>query len=381
MTNRLYEQDPYCYRFEATVISCDQHKDGFAAVLDKTAFFPEGGGQPADPGCLDGIPVLDVQLDGDSIRHYTKTPLAVGATVVGEVDWPVRFSRMQKHTGEHIVSGLVFAHYGYNNCGFHLGSEDVTLDFDGELTRKQLDEIEWMANRVIWENVPVTARYPDAEELAVLPYRSKKPIDGPVRIVAIEGYDLCACCAPHIKRTGEIGALKLLDAIRYKGGMRIHMQCGGDALLDYRMRYTQTAAIASMLSVKQGDALQGVERLYARCSELERELKATQGYLAVAQAEAIPVTAGSACLFLDGGTPDSMRKAAEALSVRCTGVGAALMGSDAEGYRFVAMGNELQEFMTRMKNELPVRGGGNTEAVQGNISATKEQILVFFRSL
>jgi len=381
MTRRLYDEDAYCSVFKATVLSCHPCDKGYEVVLDQSAFFPEGGGQPSDPGTLNGIPVNDVQMVDNVIHHYLSQPLPVDSIVTGALDFDVRFSRMQKHTGEHIVSGLVFQQHGYVNCGFHLGSEDVTLDFDGELTREQLDEIETKANRIIWANVDVTAGYPSPEELATLSYRSKLPIDGPVRIVTIDGCDVCACCAPHVAKTGEIGALKLLDTIRYKGGVRIHMQCGEDALLDYRDRYRQTAAIASMLSVKQRDALSAVKRLSVHCEELERELKQTQLQLAVALAEHVPSTDSPTCLFLDCRAPEAVRKAAATLSVRCQGPCAVFAGTDAEGYRFVSMGEASMLLLERMKAELSARGGGNAEAVQGSVMAARSQIEAFFRNM
>ena len=232
MTEKMYELDSYCSEFTATVEECHLYESGYAVRLSRTAFFPEGGGQAADPGLLCGLDVRDVQIVDGEIWHYLDAPLTVGETVKGALDWETRFFRMRHHTAEHIVCSIAHRWYGFNNVGFHLGSEDVTLDLDGELTREQIDAIEDEANRVVAANVAVTATIPTAEELAQATYRSKKELDGDVRLVTIEGVDCCACCAPHVARTGEIGLIKLLDFIRYKGGVRIHLLCGDAALAD-----------------------------------------------------------------------------------------------------------------------------------------------------
>ena len=207
MTEKLYELDSYIKTFSATVLECVPRGNGYAVRLDRTAFFPEGGGQAADTGMLGGVTVTDAQIVDGAIWHYTSAPLSVGDTVEGVLDWNTRFSRMQHHTAEHIVCSIAHRWHGMSNVGFHLGSEDVTLDLSGELTREQINAIEDEANRVVWSNVGVVATIPSAEELATLTYRSKKELDGDVRLVTIDGVDCCACCAPHVARTGEIGII------------------------------------------------------------------------------------------------------------------------------------------------------------------------------
>ena len=203
MTLKLYDNDSFLFSFSARVLSCESAGERWRAVLDRTAFFPEGGGQPADPGTLGGVPVLDVQEEPDGIAHYLPSPLPEGETVQGELDRAVRLRRMQNHTGEHILCGLAHRHYGYENVGFHLGEDAVTMDLSGELTPEQLRALEREANEVVWEDVPVTARYPDPAELPHLTYRSKLELTENVRLVTIEGYDVCACCAPHVQHTGQ----------------------------------------------------------------------------------------------------------------------------------------------------------------------------------
>ncbi|MBO4284392.1 MAG: alanyl-tRNA editing protein, partial [Clostridia bacterium] len=249
MTEKLYETDGSLFTFSATVLSCERAGDGYAVKLDRTAFFPGGGGQECDVGSLGGIPVSGASTSDGEVIHRTAAPLPVGSVVEGVVDAFVRFPRMQCHTAEHIVSGLIHARYGYDNVGFHLGCDEVTMDFNGELTREQLDEIEDLANRVVYSDVPVTVSFPSPEELPRLSYRSKLDLTENVRLVTVEGVDVCACCAPHVEKTGEIGLVRLLGFIRYKGGVRIRLVAGERALADYRARCRASQEISEMLSV------------------------------------------------------------------------------------------------------------------------------------
>lgn len=380
MTRRLYDEDSFCREFTATVLSCEEQDERFAVRLDRTAFFPEGGGQPADSGKLDGIAVLDVQTVGDEIVHTLAAPLKVGQTVTGVLDWDTRFLRMQKHTGEHIVCGIVHNLYGLENVGFHLGSQDVTLDLDGELTREQLDEVEERANRVVIQNLAVTAAYPSADELAAMDYRSKKAIDGAVRIVTIEGLDRCACCAPHVAHTGQVGLIKLLDFIRYKGGVRIHMQCGMDALFDYRMRYTQTATIAAALSVKQHEAVAAVGRLMAQRDELERELRAARLETQRLRVAALAADSAPVCFIEPPMDGEAQRELAALAAQKCGGLCVVFAGKDGEGYGYAAAGGDLAAFGGRLKERLAARGGGNAERIQGRVAVTAAEIEMFWQA-
>ena len=382
MTQRLYEEDAYCRRFTGTVLRCTPVGERFAVVLDRTAFFPEGGGQAADTGTLDGVAVTDVQSDGDTVIHQTASPLPVGQTVSGEIDWQQRFGRMQNHTGEHIVSGLIHREYGLDNAGFHLGSEDVTLDVSGELTRPQLDHIEDLANAAVAADLPVTAAYPSAKELETLAYRSKKALSGPVRIVTVAGIDACACCAPHVSSTGQIGVIKLLDAIRYKGGMRIHLHCGRDALLDYRMRYQQTAATAAMLSVKHTEVADAVARLLEQKDQLSRQLRQERRRWALAQAQAVSPTGRPVCLILEPLESDVVRELATVLTARCGGLCAVFAGADGQGYQYAAAGGEnLPALGARLKQELGGGGGGSAQMIQGRVTADAAAIRDFFDAI
>jgi alanyl-tRNA synthetase len=296
--------------------------------LDRTAFFPEGGGQAADTGLLGGVTVTDVQIIDGEVWHYTDALLTVGDTVEGVLDWYTRFARMQHHTAEHIVCSIAHRWHGYSNVGFHLGSEDVTLDLSGELTREQINAIEDEANRIVWSNTSVTTSIHTPAQAATLTYRSKKEIDGDVRLVTIDGVDCCACCAPHVSRTGEIGIIKLLDFIRYKGGVRIHLLCGQAALEDYRQRYAQSAEISARLSVKQYDLTAAVERLLAEKDAFKLSLRETNRRLADLTVESVEPTDAPVYFIGSDWDTDTMRRMVNGLTARCSGLCAVYSGVD-----------------------------------------------------
>jgi len=380
MTEKLYELNSYCKEFTATVLECKSYGDGYAIRLDSTAFFPEGGGQAADPGRLNGIEVTDVQIVDGDIWHYVAAPLTVGERVEGVLDWETRFARMQHHTAEHIVCGIAHRWHGLTNVGFHLGSEDVTLDLDGELTREQIDAIEDEANRVVWANRKVTPTIPSAEELATLTYRSKKELDGDVRLVTIEGVDCCACCAPHVGRTGEIGVIKLLDFIRYKGGVRIHLLCGEAALKDYRHRYAQSAEISAKLSVKQNDLTAAVDRLAAEKDGYKLALREANHHLADAMVAAVEPTEKPVFFIGTDWDTDTLRCIVNGLTARCTGLCAAYAGTDG-AYTYVLGGTDhLKEAAAEMNAALNGRGGGDHRQVQGRVQATAKEIETYWES-
>lgn len=381
MTEKLYELDSYCRSFTAVVEECAPFESGYAVRLSRTAFFPEGGGQAADPGVLGGLAVRDVQIANGEIWHYVDGPLTVGDTVEGVLDWETRFSRMRHHTAEHIVCSIAHRWYGFNNVGFHLGSEDVTLDLDGELTREQINAIEEEANRVVAANVAVTATIPAAEELAQIVYRSKKELEGDVRLVTIDGVDCCACCAPHVARTGEVGLIKLLDFIRYKGGVRIHLLCGDAALADYRMRYMQSAEISAKLSVKQHDLTTAVDRLVDERDGLKLALRAAHRQLADMQVAAVVPTDRPVCLLGEDWDVETLRRVVNGLAARCGGLCAAYSGGDGV-YNYVLGGTgDIKSATAQMNAALNGRGGGDHRQCQGRVQATAEQIASYWREL
>jgi len=367
MTEKLYYNDSYIKEFCARVVSCKCENGRFAVILDKTAFFPEGGGQYADTGKIGGVNVLDVKISKDGIiTHFTDGEVTVGDEVKCALDFEKRLRKMQNHTGEHIVSGLVHSMFGYDNVGFHLGHEDVTMDFSGILTREDILNVEYLANKACAENIEVVVKYPSPEELPTLNYRSKLELTEDVRIVDIPGYDSCACCAPHVSRTGTVGMIKLLDFIKYKGGVRVHMKCGLDALDDYNDKYGNIACIAERLSVKQTEANEAVLRLENELAAKKRECARIRAKSMTDKIEAMDVTEGNLIIFDDDLDADTMRAAANVGKTRCSGVFGIFTGNDNDGYRYI-LASENIKLREYVKTNITLKGGGggSDEMMQG----------------
>ncbi len=379
MTEKLYDIDSHLYTFSATVLSCHPHENGYAIILDKTAFFPEGGGQLPDTGTIGEAFVSDVQI-GDSIVHYTDKPLETGREYPCAIEYEKRFRRMQNHSGEHIVSGIVHSLFGYDNVGFHMGSEDVTVDYNGTLNAEQIAEVERRCNEAVAANVRINADYPAPSELANIPYRSKLDLSENVRIVTVEGYDICACCAPHVSRTGEIGMIKLLDFEKNKGGTRIHMLCGFDALDDYNSRYRMIADAARSLSIKQNDLGNAVLRMEKEISELKFKMYALRRALIEYKTAELEETDGNICFFEDELNKNDMRNVMNRGMEKCSGICAVFCGSDSAGYTFVAGSKTLDMTKTaaELRESFGAKGGGNGEMIQGSVNATEEQLREFF---
>lgn len=380
MTEKLFYTDSHLQEFTAEVVSCRPCDNGYEAFLSRTAFFPEGGGQAADIGVIDGIRVYDVQEKGDQIFHYLEGELEEGKTVTGQIDWDKRFSRMQQHSGEHIVSGIVHARFGYDNVGFHLNDELCTLDLSGPLTKEELREVENAANEAVFANVPVQISYPSKEKLKTLDYRSKIEIDGQVRIVTIPGYDVCACCAPHVYFTGEIGLIKLVQSQNYKGGIRITMLCGRRALKDYQQKEESVKAIMGSLSAKEELISEAVERVKEECTQLKSELAETRYQILEAQAEKIPEGQKKVCIFdskLSGNEP---RELMNLVLKKGTEVCAVFAGNEESGYRYV-IGSETEDvrpYSKILKEQFDGRGGGKPVMVQGSVNGSEEAIRKVF---
>lgn len=376
MTEKLYDADSHLKEFEARVLSCTPCEGGFAAVLDRTAFFPEGGGQPCDLGTLAGAQVLDVQLCGEEIVHTAASPLAVGETVRGELDWARRFDFMQQHSAEHIVSGLVHRLFGYDNVGFHLSRESVTLDFNGLLTPEQLQQIEQLANERIWQNVRFDTFYPDAAALAGLDYRSKKEIIGAVRLVEIEDTDLCACCAPHVSHAAEIGAIHLEDGGRMRGGSRLWLLAGGRAVEDYRAKSMQLHAAGARLSVKPEEVPDTAERLCAALEEQKLYAAGLKKRLIAALAD----SSGEPVLFIPGLDGGELQQLADRLHRQYGGL-RAVFSPGAGGCNFVLCDEEtaLAPVFDQFCRSFAVRGGGRGGMRRGFVQASAEALKTYFQ--
>lgn len=381
MTKKLYDIDSHLYTFDATVVRCEAVGDRYAVVLDRTAFFPEGGGQYADSGTLDGAVVLDVQEQDGDIVHFTKRALTVGSVISGMLDAQLRFVRMQNHTGEHIVSGIVHRLFGLDNVGFHLGDGDMTVDYNGVLTRDDLDRVETLANEVVARNIEVTAEYPDAQTLGSLKYRSKLELTENARIVTIGDVDCCACCAPHVTRTGEVGCIKLLDFEHYKGGVRIHMLCGAWALADYRVKYDNVLRISTSLCVPQPETADAVARMLEAAKDKDYLLSGLRRRLAVCAME----NAGHSnylCFFADEGCDmDSVRYAVN-LGMNRAELCAGFLPAE-RGFRYcIGSGSiDLRANAKAINEAICGRGGGQTGMIQGSCTQDRGKIIAFFENI
>lgn len=378
-TKRLYYEDVYIKEFKAMVKECRKGERFYEILLDQSAFYPEGGGQPCDLGTLGEIEVKDVQERDGELVHYTETALEPGREVLGKLDWERRFDLMQQHSGEHIVSGLVHEKYGYSNVGFHMSSDVITIDFSGVLTEEQLAEIETETNKKIWENREVEIFYPKKEELEQLSYRSKKELTGKVRLVRFPDADLCACCGTHVERTGEIGMVKFLTVEKFREGVRVTM-ISGKRVLDYlNMIKKQNHQISVKLSAKTEETASAVERLYDENYRLKGQLLHLTQELCETEAKRFE-GAGSVLLFHEGLDGDSVRKMADAVMEVCAGCCAVFSKNEDGTYKY-AMGEkngDLRQFTKEMNQALNGRGGGKPFFVQGSVKADEDAIRRFF---
>ena len=377
--NRLYYATPYVKTFMCTVESCVQNKKGtWDAVLNQTAFYPEGGGQPSDTGTLNGVKVLHVSEKGETIIHELEAPLEEGTLAEGVIDWQKRYDNMQQHTGEHIFSGLVHKHFGYDNVGFHMGTDEVTVDFNGVLTQEQLDDLEDETNQLIYDNVPVHVFYPSEEELAQLDYRSKKELTGAVRIVEIPGGDICACCGTHVETTGEVGIIKLRTMINYKGGVRISMLCGRRALVDYRERLKDEIRISNLLSAKLALVPEAVEKLKNEIQEKDFANGRLWQQLLEKKAESYPESNDILAVFEENLSPVQLRQLATMLYEKKKGkIAGVFSGKEEEQLYQYALGSsqaDMCKLSKAMNGALNGRGGGSNLMAQGSFKASAAEI-------
>ncbi len=378
MTEKLYDKDSFIKEFEATVIDSFPKADGFFTVLDQTAFFPEGGGQPSDIGFLNDIKVYDVQINDGIIYHYTAKQLQKGEKVKGVIDFNRRFDFMQQHSGEHIVSGIAHSIYGCENVGFHLGEDIVTLDFDKPLTKNEIDIIEYEANKRIYKNAAFSTYYPDTEALKTLSYRSKKELEGDIRIVEIEDTDRCACCAPHVKTAGEIGIIKLSGGEKLRGGIRLEIKCGMRAFNDYKIKAENTASISSALCVKQNETADAVKKLLNQIGELKSNLSNIKRSLVSEKVNNFSPEKDISLLFEDDMDIKELQHYADALYKKSGGI-RGVMSEKTEGFAFVFCGEaaKLDIWFSSFKTNFNVKGGGRNGMVQGTVLAKKAEIINF----
>lgn len=380
-TRKLYYEDSHLSRFPATVLSCEKTEKGYEVILDATAFYPEGGGQAADTGTLGGVTVLDTRERGETVVHLCGGPLEVGAAVEGVIDYDSRFLRMQQHSGEHIVSGIVNRWYGYHNTGFHMGADGITIDFDGVIPAEDLASIEAEANGAVWANLPIKCWYPSPEELPGVPYRTKRALPWPVRIVEIPGFDICACCGTHVQATGEIGLIKLFSVMGFRGGTRMEMACGKQAFDILNGAYAQNKLVSQAFSAQIMETGAAAERMNGTLAELKYRLGGLEKRIFDSIAKSY-VNHGDVVHFEDGLDNTAVRELADAIGSTCGGMAAVFSGSDETGYAFclVTRQGDLRQLCRDMTKALNGRGGGKPGFQQGRVQAARAEIEGFFNS-
>ena len=384
-TVELYYESAYITEFDAKVLECREREDGkFEAVLDKTAFFPEQGGQTPDFGVLitednEEFAVSYTGIGksaddaGDEIYHVIDKSIDAGTCVHGRIDWGHRFSNMQQHTGEHIFSGIVNSKFGYDNVGFHLSDTEVTMDYNGALSAENIKEIEKSVNEAIWKNIRVVASFPSEDELKDIPYRSKKELSGAIRIVNIEGYDSCACCAPHVERTGEIGLLKVVSVRNYKGGVRVNILCGKRALEFLTVEHEILSGLAADFTTSFDKVSSSVSRLKDENADLKAELYAEREKLLKYELSEIDKNLKNVFLFKSADTDmNIMRKTVNMLAEEHAGFCGMFAGNDADGYRYIIAsgkdGGDAKAVAQLLREKFGAKGGGSNLMVQGSIS-------------
>jgi alanyl-tRNA synthetase len=403
MTEELYYTSAYISDFVAKVVDCRKcendrritdgsecqdnggSQEKYEIILDKTAFFPEQGGQGSDGGVLefdDGAQrtqVLHVSIS-DEIRHLVDREIPVGTTVHGVIDFSHRFSNMQQHTGEHIFSGLVCSRFGYDNVGFHLSDSEVTMDYNGPITLEEIREIEAKANEVIWQNLEVLCEFPEESRLENIPYRSKKELTGDVRIVTIPGVDICACCAPHVLRTGEIGLLKVVGLQNYKGGVRVNILCGKRAMDYLNKEHEIVSELSGMFTTASENVITAVKKLSNANSELKQELSEATSALIEAEVKEIDKSLENVVLIKKNLDSNAMRKLVNLLTADHSGFCGVFAGSKAEGYRFIVgtsnKDKDCMEIANMMRTQFGAKGGGSAQMVQGSLKTEDIEAVV-----
>ncbi len=378
-TRKLYYEDPELKTFTAQVTGCEAVPGGWAVTLDQTAFYPEGGGQAWDTGFLGGARVLSVKEKSEQVVHLCDGPLKVGSTVEGSIDWARRFDLMQQHTGEHILSGLIHAAYGYHNVGFHVGKEAMEVDFDGPIPPDALQALEEKANQAVWEDLPLHCWYPSPEELPQVGYRTKRELPWPVRVVEVPGYDKCACCGVHVARTGQVGMIKILSCTKFHSGVRLEMLCGQRAYRYLCRVFDENRQVSQIFSAQMlatGEAARKASEALAR---QEFRAASLQKRIFAATAESYRGK-GNILHFEQDLTPGQVRELAEAIAPVCGGIAVVFSGAGSAGYALclVSEKTDVRPLGSLAIKSLHGRGGGKPDAFQGVFQAHREEIEEFF---
>ncbi len=387
MTEKLYDSDSYIKEFGCKVVNLYSDNTTLYVETDRTAFFPEGGGQTSDRGTLGITNVENVQIIEGKIYHFVENSeenvnfFTIGKEISGRIDWKKRFSDMQQHSGEHLFSGFVNSIYGFNNVGFHLGTEVVTLDFDGFLTKEDVCKVELLVNKAVWDNLEVKVTFPSEEELEAISYRSKKEIDGQLRLVEFPGVDICACCAPHVKRTGEIGVVQVVTSEKYKGGTRVSILCGGRALRDIRHKLDENHRVSVLMSSKEKETAQSVERIKKEKEALDYELTGLKREILALKVSSLENE--KRIIIFDSSLKGKMlQDFTLSLMDKCSEFACCFCGEKGE-YRYCLVSDkiDLAPVAKALNEAFSGKGGGRGGIVQGSLKGEEEEIRCFLENV
>lgn len=369
--NTLYYENAYIEKFESIVKECIKENEKIKVVLENTAFYPEGGGQPSDTGVIDDVKVFRVEEKNSKIFHIVEKEIPVGKKVKCNINFKERFINMQNHTAEHIVSGLICKNFDATNVGFHIGADFTTMDFNKNLSADDMKRIEISANEAIYENIEVKTKIYENREVKNLSYRSKIDLKEDVRLIEIPGYDVCACCGIHVARTGEIGIIKLVKIEKYKSGVRIYMLAGSKALEDYDNKYEQVSKISSLLSLKLDEVYTGVKALSKEIEELKKEKNSLKEIIFEQEISNLDKQEN---IIIEKENLDmkDMKNYCEKLKTKSEKISAVVSNG-----RFIMMSDteDLKLILEDLKTKLDLQGGGNSQMVQGMIKCETKKLI------
>lgn len=374
--NEIFYQDSYLKEYDTKVVSCVKEKDLYKVILEETIFYPEGGGQSSDLGKIEDANVIQVKREKDEIVHYIDSTLEVGQKVHLTIDWARRYDHMQNHTGEHILSGIIQKLYGYENVGFHMDEEKIQADYDGVLTQENIEEIEYQINEVIHQNIPVVETYPTSEELVNLEYRSKKELSGKVRIVSIDGVDICACCGTHVKSTAEVNLIKILSFEKHKTGTRIEMKCGVRAFKDYKMKHNQNTELFQLFSSKPDGVASAVRKQNEEYHALQKQFVELANIYLKQRVDSFEQADFIVDILDLPISVQSIREYVNALTAKASVVCVLTKKDDRYFYMLASEKENVSALSKKMNQVFNGKGGGKDHFAQGSIASNLEELEV-----
>jgi len=406
MTERLYYTDPYASEFDGVVARVETRNGRTVAILDRTAFYPTSGGQPFDVGTLGGVRVVDVEdndagdvlhfLEGEGVGAELARPgaeqaplLHVGQRVHGLIDWSRRFDHMQQHSGQHVLSAAFDRLFGVRTVSFHLGAGVSTIDLAREMRDAEIAAASAEANRIVWEDRPVTIRFVDAKEAEGLKLRKPSAREGTLRIIEVEDCDVSACGGTHVARTGAVGIIAIASWERFKGGQRLEFLCGGRALARFGAQRGALAAATALLSVAAGEVSAAIERLLAEAKDQKRAGAALQTELARYRAGELAASAetsdsGKLVFRAVDADANGLKSLASAI-VADPGFVVVLVSSSTPSLvvvaRSVDRGVKSNDVLGALTAKFGGRGGGRPEMAQGGgLNGSAQDILAVARA-